>query len=158
MPIINKDDIKELCCPKNSRALGIDYGDSRIGISVSDTTFTIASPLTVCNSHNVFGPLLQIIDDYKISVVVIGIPLSLSGGSEGKQLEKVQKFAHKLLTLRNDLQILLWDERLSTHAAMRYINEAGFSKQKQKCVKDKVAASFILQGWLDNYSNICTKT
>lgn len=146
MPLIKNP--QELCFPKGSRALGIDYGDKRVGIAVSDTTLSISSSLTVLPSHNLFAKLFQIIDKYNVFLIVIGLPLTLSGNVGGKQLEKVQKFVDKLLSLR-DINALLWDERMSTHAAMRYVYQAELSKNKQKQIKDKIAASFILQGVLD---------
>lgn len=147
MPIIN--DIRTLCIPRGSRVLGIDYGDKRVGIAVSDTTLSIASPFVILESHDVFEKLFKIIDEYCISLVVIGNPISLSGQDSGKQLKKVMKFTEKLLSIR-DMNVYMWDERLSTHAAMRYILQAGLSRGKQKRIKDKVAASFILQGALDS--------
>ncbi|MDR2074611.1 MAG: Holliday junction resolvase RuvX [Holosporales bacterium] len=132
----------------NGRALGLDYGHKRIGIALSDPTLTIASPLTTLESHNVFSKLLEIIDKYEVKVIVIGKPISMSGESNNSQLQKVEKFIGKLKTLI-DIEVILWDERLSTHASQRCVNEAKISRNKQKNIIDKVAASFILQGWID---------
>lgn len=145
MPIIK--DTEELCIAKNSRALGIDYGDKRVGIAVSDVGFSMAFPLTVLESHNIFDKLFKIIDEYNICFIVIGEPVTLSGESGGKQFDKVGKFTEKLLSIK-DIDILMWDERLSTHAAMRHISQADISRSKQNKIRDKISASFILEGAL----------
>ncbi len=145
MPVIK--DIKELCITKNGRALGIDYGDKRVGIAVSDVGFSMAFPLTVLESHNIFDKLFKIVDEYNIYFIVIGEPLTLSGKSRGKQFEKVVKFTKKLLSIR-DINVFMWDERLSTHAVMRDISQANVSLSKQNKIKDKLSASFILEGAL----------
>lgn len=149
LPIVN--DIRELCLSRNSRALGLDYGDKRVGVAVSDTGFSIASPLIVLDSHNVFDMLFKIIDEYNVSVIVIGKPITLCGESGGKQLEKVVKFAEKLLLIR-DMSVIMWDERFSTHAAVRYMSQTNISLNKQNKLKDKLSASFILQGVLDLFN------
>ena len=136
---------------KFGRILCLDYGDKRIGVAVSDFTLSIASPLTVIESHAPFSLLAKIIEDYSVFKVVIGIPMTLSGENNGKQLSKVKKFAEKLSNIIN-VEVEFWDERFSTNAAMRYINEAELSIKKQNKIKDKVAASFILSGYLlSNY-------
>ncbi len=136
---------------KFGRILCLDYGDKRIGVAVSDFTLSIASPLTVIESHAPFASLAKIIEDYSVFKVVIGIPVTLSGENNGKQLSKVKKFAEKLSNIIN-VEVEFWDERFSTNAAMRYINEAELSIKKQNKIKDKVAASFILSGYLlSNY-------
>lgn len=146
MPIVNN--INELCVQENRRVIGIDYGDKRIGIAVSDRTLQIASPLVILDSNQVFDKMFKIIDEYDVFLVVVGDPKAMCGGDSGKQLEKVHKFIDKMLSIR-DVDVIFWDERLSTSAAMRYINNANLSRDKQKKIRDKVAASFILQGVLD---------
>jgi putative Holliday junction resolvase len=133
---------------KQTRVLGLDYGDQRIGIAVADATLSIASPLITLASHNVWPKLLQIIKDYNVDTIIVGKPVSMSGLSNNSQLLKVEKFAEKLIQITKT-KIIFWDERLSTSASQKYINEAKMSKNKQKQIIDKVAASFILQGWLD---------
>ena len=132
-----------------ARILCIDYGNKRIGVAVSDFTLTIASPLVTIPSHSPFESLLKIISEYNIFKIIIGKPISLSGENGGKQLKEVQKFANKLSTVI-DIPIEFWDERLSTHAAMRYISDAKISIAKQKRIKDKIAASYILNSYLDH--------
>lgn len=93
------------------------------------------------------------LNTYNVKVVVVGMPRTLSGMQGGKQLEKVKKFTAKLdqlATEKNlDLKILYWDERFSSVAVNRYFDEAEMSISKRKNNVDKVAASFILQGFID---------
>jgi putative Holliday junction resolvase len=151
LPVI--EDITKIDKSKNGRMLGLDYGDRRIGVAVSDFTLTIASPLCILQNKNVFGEIFKLVDEYDVFTVVVGNPVLFSGHDRGFQSEKIMKFVEKLLSVR-DVQVFLWDERLSTCAANRYMDEANISKQKQKVVRDKIAASFILQGYLECFRNM----
>ncbi len=150
------DNPKELCYSDyigNSRALCFDYGDKRVGVAVSDINWMIASPLKTLPSNGIFNSIFDIFREYRISVIIVGAPKTLSGISSGKQFEKVKKFTLKLEELINEkalnLKIIYWDERFSSVAVNRYFNEAEMSISKRKDNIDKVAASFILQGFLD---------
>ncbi len=150
------DNPKELCYSDyvgNNRALCFDYGDKRVGVAVSDINWMIASPLKTFPSHGIFNNIFNIFNEYQIAVIIIGAPRTLSGISNGKQFEKVKKFTLKLEELINeralDLKIIYWDERFSSVAANRYLDEAEMSISKRKNNIDKIAASFILQGFLN---------
>ncbi len=144
------DRYKNLKDGKN-RLLGIDLGDKTVGLSLSDVTWTIASPyqtLKRLSDFQAITELEQIIHTFKVVVMVIGYPLNMNG-SAGPQSEKVLKFVEKMLQ-RYDIPIFLWDERLSTMAVTRTLIEADVSRKKQKKAVDKMAASYILQGMLDS--------
>ncbi len=146
-------DARELCVGDlkgQCRALCIDYGDRRVGIAISDIDWIIASPLVVLESHGVYQKLLRLIDEYVVGVVVVGLPKALNGGCAGKQLEKVHKFVAKLDELKHDLVVVFWDERQSTNGAIRILERAEEAKSKYKAMIDKVAASFILEGFLQH--------
>ncbi|MDR1288829.1 MAG: Holliday junction resolvase RuvX [Holosporales bacterium] len=136
-----------------SRALCIDYGDRRIGIAISDIGWSIASPIEVIDTHQVFRRLFPLISSYEVSVIVIGFPVSLGGESGGAQAEKVKLFAEKLKELAEnrgvEVQVIFWDERLSTKAAHRILSEVGATVGLRKRHVDKIAACFILQGFLE---------
>lgn len=132
------------------RLLGIDLGDKTVGVSLSDTTWIIASPYQTLkrqSDQQTLTQLQSILQDFKIGAIVMGYPLNMNG-SAGPQSQKVMKFAEKLLE-HQDIPLLLWDERLSTAAVTRTMISADISRQKQKQAVDKLAASFILQGVLD---------
>jgi putative Holliday junction resolvase len=150
MPILEAEGFDFREHAGKGRALGLDYGDKRIGLAISDNNWKMSFPLAVLQSHGVFRDLFRIIEEREVSVIVVGNPLSLSGYDHGAQNEKVKKFVRKLMQIQ-DLNIVLWDERFSSIAAQRSIEELQItSRGKQKAVIDKVAASFILQGFLDS--------
>lgn len=145
MPIIEKISLRQW---QSKRILGLDYGDKRIGVAISDETHLLSFPLAVLASHRVFDELFRIVDKNNVGLTVVGLPLSIDGG-ETQQLVKVRKFVDKLLSLR-DIDITFFDERLSTVESMQHVNEARLSRTKQKKIRDKVAASIILQSFLDS--------
>ena len=150
--IIN--DPNELChktLKGNCRVLCLDYGDKRVGVAISDINWMIASPFKVLESHGVYKDLLKLIEENNIGVIVVGAPRALNGGGSGKQFEKVKKFVEKLNELLPEKLILFWDERLSSVAATRFLDEAGMNLAQKKKNIDKVAASFILQGVLNYF-------
>ncbi|MDR1034395.1 MAG: Holliday junction resolvase RuvX [Holosporales bacterium] len=135
-----------------SRVLGLDYGAKRIGIAMSDIGWIIASPVTTLETRSVFEHLLQMIHEYTVSVIVIGLPLSMGGHDGGIQDGKVKKFgqnlAHKVVQSGLQTQIRYWDERLSTKAAAVALELMGANTNCRKKHIDRVAASIILQGFL----------
>lgn len=140
--------------PKNVCLLGLDTGEKRIGVAVSDASFMIASPLgTVAGTKDVFPDLLKLFQGRKIGGIVAGLPLQMDG-TEGEQASFARKQAEKIAD-RLELPLLMWDERLSSSAVDRFLREeAGLSGKKKKGVLDKNAAAFILQGALDALSKI----
>jgi putative Holliday junction resolvase len=134
------------------RVLGIDYGSRRIGVALSDINWTIASPYLVLDSKNIFAKLLPILSDQQVGLAVIGLPVALNGGKDGLQLRKVKMFVNKLKE-KTDIEIVLWDERMSTLGAQNSILEYNLSKAKAKQIIDKISASFILAGFLEYCKN-----
>lgn len=130
------------------RVLGIDHGDVRIGIAMSDETAFLASPLTtIQNGKTAIGEIVALIVEHKIETIVIGLPLNMNG-SCGPATEKVRKFAAKL-SAKTDVPIIELDERLTTVAAHDALREAGLDGKKRKGVVDMAAAQIILQDYLD---------
>ena len=134
-------------------AIYLDYGNKRTGVAISDASWTIATPLIVLETSNIFDGLLKILREYKISLIIIGIPLALNGGVHGQQHEIVNEFSEKLQKLLSknnvSIPIMQYDERLSSVVANRVLVEAELSIKGKKKRVDKVAASFVLQGILD---------
>lgn len=130
------------------RILGIDYGDVRIGIAMSDETAFLASPLCVIDSTNAgLDRVVALIEENRIERIVIGLPRNMDG-SYGPATEKVRKFVEKL-EARTAVPVAEWDERMSTVSAHNALREAGLDAKKRKGVVDKVAAQIILQNYLD---------
>ena len=131
--------------------VGIDHGEKAIGVAVSDTTLTIATPAMVIRKAKFTQDaalLFHLMDDRAAGGLVIGLPVNMDG-TEGPRCQSARAFARNLLRLR-DLPIAFWDERLSTMAANRVlIDEADLSRARRARSVDKIAAAWILQGALD---------
>jgi putative Holliday junction resolvase len=133
------------------RIMGIDYGDSRIGIAVSDPMGWTAQGLetiTEKKQEKVFERLLELIKLYNVEKIVVGFPKNMNG-TIGPRGELTHKFIENLRQ-KTGIEIVLWDERLTTVAAHRMLNETNVRGKKRKQVVDTVAAGYILQGYLDS--------
>ena len=137
----------------NERIICLDIGDVRIGVAVSDPTRTLASPLEVIRRIG-WGPdtrkIRAICDRYETDLILSGLPLNMDG-TEGFQAQKVRAFCEQLE--KAGLRVIFQDERLSTVSAEDSLIEGGVSRAGRKQVVDKVAASVILQDWLDTHKN-----
>lgn len=135
------------------RIMALDVGEKRVGVALSDEMGWTAGGLSVINRkpHAEFlGKVKALTEEHQVERVVLGLPRRMDGtlGPE----------AHRVLSLVKELErvglnIETWDERLSTVAAERVLVEADMSRQKRKKVVDKVAATYILQGYLDYLSS-----
>lgn len=132
------------------RVLGLDVGDRRIGVALSDETGLIASPLPTIER---VGPrkdlkaVAALARQHGARAIVVGLPRRLDGGI-GPQAEKVQEFAEALRPVAQ-VPVSYWDERMTTAMAERALIEGDVSRGKRKGVVDQVAAVLILQNWLD---------
>ncbi|MEG0238173.1 MAG: Holliday junction resolvase RuvX [Clostridium sp.] len=136
------------------RILGLDVGQKTIGIAISDPLGYTAQGITTIRRTKKAQDVLdvkKICDEYKVEKLVVGLPKNMDG-SIGFAGEKIQEFS-KLLEEGINLEIIFWDERLTTVAAHRAMLEADLSRGKRKKIVDKVAATYILQGYLDRISN-----
>lgn len=135
---------------KNSknRLLGIDYGEKHVGLSLCDLTWTIASPFKVLSKSELLQQFQKLITQENIVAVVIGWPVNMNG-TVGPQCEKVEQFSEKLTKVCN-IPFCAWDERLSTMAVHRTMIEADLSRKRQREVVDKMAAAYMLQGFLES--------
>ncbi|MBZ4652828.1 MAG: holliday junction resolvase [Peptococcaceae bacterium] len=137
------------------RVLGLDIGDRRIGVSISDALGITAQGLeTVERSEpeKDIQTIVDIIEKWEISKIVVGLPKNMNG-TLGPQAEKVKEFIQRLQQ-EVAIQVVFWDERLTTVAAERTLLEGNVSRKKRKGVIDKVAANMILQGYLDSCDRI----
>lgn len=129
------------------RILGIDYGDARVGVAVSDLLgLTSQGIRTIQNNKKMLKELSEIINEYKPEKIVIGLPKNMDG-SIGFRGEATYKFADSLKTVY-DGEIVFYDERLSTVEATRFLNETNTRGKKRKKVLDTVSACIILDGYM----------
>ena len=136
------------------RALGLDVGQKRIGVALSDPEGILASPLTIVDAtdtEQAINNISDLCDQYQIERIVVGMPRSMDG-TLGKQAEVVQQFVSQLANIIK-ITIDTWDERLSSIEADRAMIAAGTKKDKKKKLRDAIAAAIILQGYLDRKRN-----
>ncbi len=134
---------------------GLDLGDKTLGIAVSDTRLTVASPLRTLRRTRFSadaGDLLAMAEHRALGGLILGLPLNMDG-SEGPRCQSTRAFARNLSRL-TDLPIGFWDERLSTVAAERALLDADTSRARRGEVIDHVAAAYILQGALDRLGHL----
>jgi putative Holliday junction resolvase len=134
-----------------SRIMGIDYGLKRIGIAMTDILQVVSSPFDIIESVSLKKDAAEIVNIAKnndVSCIVIGLPINMNG-TEGKIAMSVRKVVEEI-KLISDIGVATVDERLTTSQAERMlICEANVSRRKRKSLKDKIAASLILQTYLD---------
>lgn len=134
------------------RILGLDVGDKKVGVAVSDpmgwTAQGIKTIIRQENSNSDIEEIKKIINEYNVEKIVIGLPKNMNN-TLGPRVEKVMKYA-KIIESRCKKPIEFFDERLSTMAVERTLIEADMSRKKRKTVIDKLAAVYILQAYLDS--------
>lgn len=133
------------------RILGLDIGDRTIGVAVSDPLGFIAQGITTIRRKNVeydINELKKICKEYTVDDIVAGLPKNMNG-TLGPQSEKVIEFC-EIIESEIEIKVKMWDERLTTVSANKAMLEADLSRAKRKKIVDKVAATYILQGYLDS--------
>jgi putative Holliday junction resolvase len=139
--------------PPSTRLLGLDVGEKTIGLALSDTARMVASPLLTIERKKFTADmevLLRTVTEHQVGGLVIGLPMQMDG-SLGPRAQSVRQFAFNVAKA-TEVPLLLWDERLSTAAVARTIEEADLSRNRRDAIIDKLAASYILQGFLDQKS------
>jgi len=132
------------------RYMGLDVGDKRIGIALSDEGGVIASPKETFYRDGLMRDidrLVEMASNAGVGEILVGMPVSMDG-SIGPQAQKVMKFIHTL-SEKADIPVVPWDERLTTVAAERVLLNGDVSRKRRRHVIDKVAAAYMLQGYLD---------
>lgn len=132
------------------RSLGLDIGDKRIGVALSDPEGILASPLAIIDRRDDttdVEAIVNIISRQQVGQIIIGLPRSMDG-SIGRQAEKVKSFAEKLSS-HTDVPVEFRDERLTTVSAKRLMQSIGRKKTGKKTRDDAMAAALILQSYLD---------
>lgn len=132
-------------------ALGLDIGQTRIGIAVSDRTGRVAMPVKVLPATEVTGMariFRRIVEDHEPDILVCGLPQTMAG-EDGPQAERVRQVAQDI-AVKLGLPLEFSDERLSSKEAKRILREGGLSEKQMRGKVDMVAASLFLQAWLDS--------
>ena len=136
------------------RILGLDYGSVTVGVAVSDALLITAQPVEVIKRkretklRQTLARLEEIIAEYEVDKIVLGYPKNMNN-TLGERVERTEEFKEKL-EKRTGLEVVLWDERLTTISAVEVLKEGGVRRENRKKYVDKIAAVFILQGYLDS--------
>ena len=134
--------------------MGLDYGSVTVGVAISDAMGLTAQPVEVIRrkSENKLRQTLarigELATEYGVERIVLGYPKNMNN-SEGERAQRTREFMEKLIA-RTGLEVVLWDERLSTVSAENVLKEGGVRREDRKTYVDKIAASIILQGYLDS--------
>ena len=156
MAVVDITYLKATLAPSD-RLLGLDLGEKTIGIALSDTRLTVATPMETLKRGKFSldaGKLDKIIAEQNVGGLVVGLPLNMDG-TDGPSAQSARAFARNFAA-RSPLPILMWDERLSTAAVTRTLLDADASRKRRGEVVDKMAAAYILQGALDRLRHMGT--
>lgn len=132
------------------KLLGVDFGDTRTGLAVSDPSRLLASGIGLISPGGIektADAVAELAREHRVVAIVVGLPVNMDG-SEGSRAQRCRKFA-RLVEERTSLPVALFDERMTTMTAARYLNETGTHGKKRKAVIDTLSAQIILQNCLD---------
>lgn len=152
MPVIP---LEELKLDRGRRLLGLDLGEKTIGLALSDTLLTVATPMQTLKRGKFAADAARldiIISEQGVGGLVVGLPLNMDG-SDGPSAQSARAFGRNWAA-RSPLPVLFQDERLSTSAVTRTLIDADASRRRRDEVVDKMAAAYILQGVLDRLRNL----
>lgn len=136
------------------RIMGLDYGAKTVGVAVSDELLMTAQPLETIRRERetklrrTLARIEELMEEYQVEKVVIGLPKKLNN-EEGDRCERTREFA-QMVERRSGLEVIFWDERLTTVLADAALAEGGVAKENRKAYIDKVAASLILKSYLES--------
>ena len=139
------------------RIMGLDFGSKTVGVAVSDELLLTAQGLEIIRrkeenkQRQTLARIEELIVEYGVTEIVLGYPKNMND-TLGDRVQKTEEFKEKL-ERRTGLPVVLWDERLTTVAADKFMMEAGIRRENRKDYVDQIAASFILQGYLDYIGN-----
>lgn len=139
------------------RIMGLDFGSKTVGVAISDPLLLTAQGIEIIERkeenklRRTLARIEELIVEYDVGEIVLGLPKNMND-SLGERAELSMEFKDKL-ERRTDLPVTMWDERLTTVAADKVMMEAGIRREHRKAHVDKIAACFILQGYLDYRKN-----
>ena len=136
--------------------MGLDFGSKTVGVAISDALLITAQGIEIVRREQenklrrTLARIEELIKEYEVDKIVLGLPKNMDG-SIGERAEKTLEFK-AMLERRTGLEVILWDERLTTVAADKLMMEVGVRREERKKYVDSIAATFILQGYLDSVS------
>ena len=139
---------------RQMRILGLDFGSRTVGVAVSDGLLLTAQGVETIERKDenklrqTAARIEALVKEYEVTTIVMGLPKNMNN-TEGERVEKTKAFG-EMLERRTGLPVVYWDERLTTVAAEQVLMESGVRRENRKAVIDKIAACFILQGYLDH--------
>jgi putative holliday junction resolvase len=154
MSIVGVDDLPRILSP-GQRLLGLDLGEKTIGLALTDTLRTVATPLKTLKRGKFksdAAAIQALIAEHRIGAIIVGLPLNMDG-SAGPSAQSAQAFARNFANV-SDCPVVLIDERLSTAAVTRTLLDADASRLRRRAVVDKMAAAYVLQGVLDRLARM----
>ena len=145
----------DLCTDRkdNMRILGLDFGSKTVGVAVSDELLITAQGVEIIRREKptklrqTLARIEELVAEYSVEKMVLGYPKNMNN-TEGERCEKTKEFK-EMLERRTGLEVILWDERLTTVSADKLMMETGIRRENRKQYVDEIAAVFILQGYLD---------
>ena len=138
------------------RIMGLDFGSKTVGVAVSDALLITAQGIEIVRREQenklrrTLARIEELVKEYEVEKIVLGLPKNMDG-SCGERVEKTMEFK-AMVERRTELEVIMWDERLTTVAADRLMMEANVRREDRKKYVDSIAATFILQGYLDKLS------
>lgn len=139
------------------RIMGLDYGSVTVGVAISDPLLLTAQGIEVIRRkqenklRRTLARIDELIKEYEVTKIVLGYPKNMNN-TIGERARKTEEFA-EMLRKRTNLEVILWDERLTTVSAGNVLSEGGLNYKEKDAVIDKIAAVIILQGYLDKLYN-----
>lgn len=136
------------------RIMGLDYGSKTVGVAISDELLITAQGKEIIRREQenklrrTCARIEELIEEYEVTQIVLGLPKNMND-TEGERAQKTHEF-EEMLIRRTGLPVTLWDERLTTVAADKAMTEAGIRREKRRDYVDMIAATLILQGYLDS--------
>ena len=138
------------------RTLSIDYGDARVGLAIKDALGITAQGLETINHQGndkiVLKRLEEILEQYEIDTIVVGLPLNMNG-TKSERVEVTEKFIHKLKCKFNKIKIETMDERLTTVEAHKTMNFLNINKHQKRNIVDTISAVYILESYMKLHQN-----
>lgn len=143
------------------RILGIDYGDARVGVAITDSLNITAQGLETIQRNgsdkNILKRLDEILNNYEVNTIVVGMPYNMNG-TISERAKKTKAFVHKLKCKYNKIKIEIIDERLTTVEAHKTMNFLEINKNKKKNIVDTISAVYILETYINKLNNTLQNT